>query len=145
MRRPLRTFSAEFRAKVATAALTGDRTFVERTELFELDPDQITQFRQHALEVVPKFFEADKAPKSPEVSGDMLVGRPTKTAEAPLEHDFLEGALSKAGLMSAKRWSTAEARRSSYTIVTQYKSLAPKLLPVLATFGSQARSDKAYR
>jgi hypothetical protein len=30
-----------------------------------------------------------------------------KIGELTLEHDFLEGALGKAGLLSAKRWSTA--------------------------------------
>jgi transposase-like protein len=49
MRRPRRTFSPEFRAKVAIAALEGDKTLAE------------------------------------------------------LERDFLEGALSKVGLLSAKR------------------------------------------
>ncbi|NBP36644.1 MAG: IS3 family transposase, partial [Betaproteobacteria bacterium] len=50
MRRPRQTFSAEFRAKVAIAALKGDKTLAELSEQFELHPNQIIQFRQHALE-----------------------------------------------------------------------------------------------
>ena len=50
MRRPRRTFSPEFRAKVALAALKGDKTVAELAEQFELHPNQIIQFRQHAVE-----------------------------------------------------------------------------------------------
>ena len=49
MRRPLRTFSPEFRAKVALAAFEGDKTVAELAEQFELHPNQIIQFRQHPL------------------------------------------------------------------------------------------------
>ncbi len=38
MRRPRRTFSPEFRAKVALAALKGDKTVAELAEHFELHP-----------------------------------------------------------------------------------------------------------
>ena len=38
MRRPRRTFSPEFRAKVALAALKGDKTVAELAEQFELHP-----------------------------------------------------------------------------------------------------------
>ena len=50
MRRPRCTFSPEFRAKVALAALKGDKTVAELAEQFELHPNQIIQFRQHAVE-----------------------------------------------------------------------------------------------
>jgi transposase-like protein len=46
MRRPRRTFSPEFRAKVATAALKVDKTLAELGEQFALHPNQIIQFRQ---------------------------------------------------------------------------------------------------
>jgi transposase-like protein len=50
MRRPRRAFSPEFRAKVALAALKGDKTVAELAEQFELHPNQIIQFRQHAVD-----------------------------------------------------------------------------------------------
>ena len=50
MRRPRRTFSPDFRAKVALAALKGDKTVAELAEQFELHSNQIIQFRQYALE-----------------------------------------------------------------------------------------------
>ena len=57
MRRPRRTFSPEFRAKVALAALKGDKTVAELAEQFELHPNQIIQFRQHAVENMRAFFQ----------------------------------------------------------------------------------------
>jgi len=59
MRRPRRTFSAEFRAKVAIAALKVDKTLVELSEQFDLHPKAIIQFRQHALEETAELFEKD--------------------------------------------------------------------------------------
>ena len=103
MRRPRRTFSAEFRAKVAIAALKGDKTLAELAEQFELHPNQIIQFRQHALENMAELFEKDKAPKPSGISGDDLKDLHAKIGQLTLERDFLEGALSKAGLLSAKR------------------------------------------
>jgi transposase-like protein len=50
MRRPKRTFSPEFRAKVAIAALKGDKTLAELAEQFALHPNQMIQFRQYALQ-----------------------------------------------------------------------------------------------
>ncbi len=52
MRRPRRTFSPEFRAKVALAALNGDGRVAELAEQFNLHPNQIIQFRQHPFSVV---------------------------------------------------------------------------------------------
>ena len=61
MRRPRRTFSPEFRAKVALAALKGDKTVAELAEQFELHPNQIIQFRQHAVENMAGLFAKEGA------------------------------------------------------------------------------------
>jgi transposase len=63
MRRPRRTFSPEFRAKVALAALKGDKTVAELAEQFELHPNQIIQFRQHAVENMAGLFAKEGTPK----------------------------------------------------------------------------------
>jgi transposase-like protein len=44
MRRPRRTFSPEFRAKVALGALKGDKTVAELAEHFELHPTRSSSF-----------------------------------------------------------------------------------------------------
>ena len=83
MRRPRRAFSPEFRAKVALAALKGDKTLAELAEQFELHPNQIIQFRQHAVENMAVLFAKEGAAKhseSPRVSR-RLVGFNHATTE----------------------------------------------------------------
>jgi len=50
-----------------------------------------------------ELFEKDNAPKPSGISGDDLKDLHAKIGQLTLERDFLEGALSKAGLLSAKR------------------------------------------
>ena len=100
MRRPRRTF----RAKVALAALKGDKTVAELAEQFELHPpNQIIQFRQHAVENMAGLFAKEGAARPPGPSEADLKVLHAKIGQLTLENDFLEGALSKAGLLSAKR------------------------------------------
>jgi transposase len=103
MRRPRRTFSPEFRAKVALAALKGDKTVAELAEQFELHPNQIIQFRQHAVENMAGLFAKEGASKPSGPSEADLKVLHAKIGQLTLGNDFLEGALSKAGLLSAKR------------------------------------------
>ena len=103
MSRPRRTFSPQFRAKVALAALKGDKTVAELAEQFELHPNQIIQFRQHAVENMAGLFAKDGAAKPSGPSEADLKVLHAKIGQLTLENDFLEGALSKAGLLSAKR------------------------------------------
>ncbi len=83
--------------------LKGDKTLAELAEQFALHPNQIIQFRQYALEHVAELFDKDKAPKATGVSGEDLKDLHAKIGQLTLERDFLEGALSKAGLLSARR------------------------------------------
>jgi hypothetical protein len=88
---------------VAIAALKGDKTLAELAEQFALHPNQIIQFLQYALEHMAELFDKDKAPKAMGVSGEDLKDLHAKIGQLTLERDFLEGALSKAGLLSARR------------------------------------------
>ncbi len=50
-----------------------------------------------------ELFDKDKAPKATGVSDGDLKDLHAKIGQLTLERDFLEGALSKVGLLSAKR------------------------------------------
>ena len=51
-----RQHSAEFKAKVAVAALRGDRTLSELASTFGVHPVQITQWKKQALAELPQVF-----------------------------------------------------------------------------------------
>ena len=101
-RRPRRNHSPAFKAKVALAAIKGEKTLIELAQEFDVHPNQIKQWRDQLLEGVTGIFgEAGTAEAAPVIDVKSLHA---KIGELTLENDFLSGALGKAGLLaSAKR------------------------------------------
>jgi transposase len=99
-RRPRRTHTATFKAKVALAALKGDKTLAELAEQFDVHPNQITDWKTRLQEGAVGVFGEEKA--EPEAKVD-VTRMQAKIGELTLANDFLETALVKAGLLSAKR------------------------------------------
>ena len=100
-RRPRRNHTPAFKAKVALAALRGEKTLAELAQQFDVHANQITQWRSQLLEGAADVFgEARTEPSVPIVDVKTLHA---KIGELTLENDFLSGALSKAGLLSVKR------------------------------------------
>ena len=99
-RRSRRNHTPAFRAKVALAALKGDKTLSELAAHFDVHPTQITQWKSQLLEHAASVFEGSTKSAEPPVD---LKALHAKIGQLALENDFLEGALSKAGLLSAKR------------------------------------------
>jgi transposase len=99
-KRSRRTHSPAFKAKVALAAVKGEKTLAELAQQFDVHPNQITAWRAQLLEGAAAVFgrEASEAPAPVD-----LKSLHAKIGELALENDFLSGALSKAGLLSAKR------------------------------------------
>lgn len=100
MKRPRRNHSATFKAKVALAAIRGDRTLIELAEQFKVHPNQIGQWRTELLERAAEVFAtaADKREAGPDVKT-----LHAKIGQLTLENDFLAGALGRVGDASAKR------------------------------------------
>jgi transposase-like protein len=86
---------------VALAAIKGDQTLGQLAEHFDVHPNQIAtwkaQLEGRAFDI---FRSGSTAASTPAVDVKSLHA---KIGELTLENDFLEGALSKAGLLSAKR------------------------------------------
>ena len=101
-RRPRRNHSPAFKAKVALAAIKGEKTLSELAQQFDVHPNQITQWRSQLVDGASGVFgESAKAVATPPVDVKTLHA---KIGELTLENDFLSGALGKAGLLpSAKR------------------------------------------
>ena len=99
-KRTRRTHSAAFKAKVALAAVRGDRTLTELTQQFDVHPNQITEWKRQLQERAADVFGAAGMASTEPVDLKVLHA---KIGQLTLENDFLEGALTKAGLLSAKR------------------------------------------
>ena len=97
-RRTRRTRSPAFKAQVALAAVREDKTLAQLCEQFELHPNQITEWKRQLLERAGEVFgaAAGAAPVD-------LLPLHAKIGQLTLENDFLKGALTKAGWLSAKR------------------------------------------
>lgn len=99
-KKPRRKHSPAFKAKVALAALAGDKTLAQLTQEFEIHQNQIVDWKKQLTERAAEVFGRPSEPESPPVD---LQALHAKIGQLTLENDFLEGALTKAGLLSAKR------------------------------------------
>ena len=99
MKRTRRNHGATFKAQVAVAAVQGDKTLAELAEQFRVHATQITEWKQQWLARTADVFGGTK----PTVDTPDLKTLHAKIGQLALENDFLEGALIKAGLLSAKR------------------------------------------
>ena len=100
-RRPRRNHSPAFKAKVALAAIKGEKTMVELAQEFDLHANQIKQWKDQLLEGAADVFDDGRREDAPPA---VDVNRlHAKIGELTLENDFLAGALGKAGLLSGKR------------------------------------------
>ena len=101
-RRPRRNHTPAFKARVALAAIKGDRTLAQLAEQFDVHPNQITSWKAQLEGGAADVFGlgSSNGPSQPAIDVKSLHA---KIGELTLENDFLEGALTKAGLLSAKR------------------------------------------
>jgi len=98
-KRTRRKHSPTFKAKVALAAMSGEKTLSELSQQFEVHPNQITNWKRQLTEQASTVFDGG-------VTSEQKVDlKPlhAKIGELTLENDFLESALNKVGLLSAKR------------------------------------------
>ena len=101
-RRPRRNRTPAFKAKVALAAVKGEMTLAQLAQYFDVHPNQITQWKGQLQEGAADVFGSGGGNGAVQPAVDVK-SLHAKIGELTLENDFLEGALTKAGLLSAKR------------------------------------------
>ena len=101
-RRARRNHTPVFKAKVALAAVKGEKTLAELAQLFDVHPNQITNWKAQLLEGAAGVSGSGGAPSEVVPAVD-LKALYAKIGELALENGFLAGALGKAGMLSAKR------------------------------------------
>jgi len=97
-----RNHNPAFKAKVALAAIKGERTLAELAQLYDVHPNQITAWKAHLLEGAVGVFGSGPMAREAAPAIDLKTLH-AKIGELTLENNFLSGVLGKAGLLSAKR------------------------------------------
>ena len=88
-KRPRRNHSPAFKAKVALAAIKGEKTLAELAEQFDVHPNQITTWRSQLLEGAAGVFGAETKPDSSPPAIDVKTLH-AKIGELTLERDLYE-------------------------------------------------------
>ena len=102
-RRTRRNHTSAFKAKVAMAALKGDKTLFELAQAFDVHANQIVQWKTQLQDGAAGVFGPGSGTHEPNTPTPDIKVLHAKIGELTLENDFLEGALIKAGMLSAKR------------------------------------------
>jgi transposase-like protein len=97
-RRSRRNHSGIFKAKVAFAAMKGDKTLAQLAQQFDVHANQITDWKKQLEENAESLFDGKTSVEVPDIKPLQA-----KIGQLTMENDFLESALLKAGLLSAKR------------------------------------------
>ena len=98
--KPRRNQTPVIKSKVALTAKNSDKTVAELAQQFDVHANQIMQWKTQLLDRAGVVFESSGHQEVPPIDIRALHA---KIGELTLENDILEGALTKAGLLSAKR------------------------------------------
>ena len=89
-----RTFSAEFKARVALEALSGAHTMAELAAKHDVHPNMIAQWKRKAQESLPDVF-AKKTDRSEAAREAELKELHAKIGQLSVENDFLSKAFGR--------------------------------------------------
>lgn len=102
MKRKRRNHSSEFKAKVALAALKGDRTLVELAEQFDVHPNQIQDWKKRVVESAGDLFI--RGAESGGKNDEAVQALHAKIGQLTMENDFLERGLTRIHGPRGKKW-----------------------------------------
>ncbi|WP_408582411.1 IS3 family transposase [Paraburkholderia atlantica] len=99
-KRSRRSHSPAFKAKIALAALKGDKTLAELAQQYDVHPHQITDWKKQLQERVSEVFETGKSTTGePPVDVTVLHA---KIGQLTLENDFLKRSARQGGVAERK-------------------------------------------
>ncbi len=93
MKRKRRNHSSSFKAKVALAAIRGDKTLAELSEQFDVHQNQIQDWRRKLLDQADRVF--DRGGNSAVESEHKVKELHAKIGQLTMERDFLEQGLER--------------------------------------------------
>jgi transposase len=89
-----RRFTADFKARVALEALTGDHTISELASKYGVHPNQISQWKKQAKEGIVESFSG-KAKNRQQSNEAQIKELHAKIGQLTVEKDFLQQAFAK--------------------------------------------------
>lgn len=89
-----RAFTAEFKSKVALAAIRGEETIAEMASRFKVHPTQISTWKKQAMGQVIEGFSSTKPGRKRQDDDSTVEGLYTKIGRLEIENDFLKKMLS---------------------------------------------------
>lgn len=95
MTKQRRNYSADFKAKVAIAAIKGDKTVNEIASTYGVHPNQVTTWKKQALSVIPDAFTSRRA-RQAEADEQLKARLYQQIGQLKVELDWLK---KKAGLL----------------------------------------------
>ena len=105
MSRKRKQYSPEFKAKVALAAIRGDKTIAEISGQYELYPAQVNTWKRELLENASELFDkgksASKAKTDAKAENDELY---RQIGKLKVERDFLAERSAQLGLLPESPW-----------------------------------------
>src|SRR6266446_1543801 len=101
MKRSRRNHTAAFKAKVALAAIKGEKTLAELSKQFDVHANQITQWKTQLVGGALGIFLTPAERR--ESVGPSVKDMQAKIGQLALENDFLAGALGRIDGASAKK------------------------------------------
>ena len=102
MRRKRRTHSAEFKSKVALAAIKGDLTMAEMVKKFDVHANQVTEWKKQLLSGAADVF--GKSARQAEATEETVESLHAKIGQLTMENDFLERGLERIHGPRGKKW-----------------------------------------
>jgi len=98
-----KTYSAEFKSKVALAAIREEGTLSEFSSRFSVNANMISKWKKQALESFSNIFSNRR--ESVQLSNDQQIKElHAKIGELTVEKDFLQVASAKLGSRGGRTW-----------------------------------------
>jgi putative transposase len=87
-------YEAAFKAKVALEALKGEKTIAQIASGYSVHPNQVRQWRQHLLEMLPEVF-SNRRPQQERARDDMEAELYRQIGQLKVELEWLKKNLSR--------------------------------------------------
>ena len=98
-----KTYSTEFKSRVALAAIREEGTLSELSSRFSVNANMISKWKKQALESFGDIFSNRR--ESAQLSNDQQIKElHAKIGELTIEKDFLQAASAKLGLRGGRTW-----------------------------------------